>query len=76
MQLDARAVSTQLTPREKEVVTLMVQGMRNKEIAARLGIRQHTAAVHMRNIFVKLNVCDRTRAVVPALLRGIVHLDE
>lgn len=73
-QLAARAVSPALTPREGRVVELMAQGMRNKEIAAALGISEDTVEVHARNMFSKLGVRDRTAAVTAALRRGIIHL--
>ena len=73
-QLATRAVSPPLTAREKAVVELMARGMRNKEIAAELGISEDTVEVHARNIFLKLNVRDRTAAVTAALRRGIIHL--
>jgi len=72
--LKARKASAALTDREVEVLRLIVQGMRNKEVAAALGISEETAKVHVRNIFVKLEVTDRTAAMAVALRRGIVHL--
>ncbi len=73
-QLAARAVTPALTPRERSVVELMSKGMRNKEIAADLGISEDTVEVHARNIFSKMGVRDRTAAVTVALRRGIIHL--
>ena len=63
-----------LTPREVQVVELIAQGMRNKEIAAALGISEETAQVHVKNILAKLKVKDRTAAVSVALRRGIIHM--
>lgn len=63
-----------LTPREREVLELLVRGMRNKEIAGELRISEDTARVHLRSIFLKLNVHDRTAAVVVALRRGLVQI--
>jgi DNA-binding NarL/FixJ family response regulator len=65
---------TSLTRREVEVVNLISQGMRNKEIAAMLGISIETVQVHIKNIFEKLDVDDRTAAVNVALRRGIIHI--
>jgi DNA-binding CsgD family transcriptional regulator len=48
--------------------------MRNREIAAQLGISEETAKVHIKNILAKLNVNDRTAAVAEAVRRGIIHL--
>jgi DNA-binding NarL/FixJ family response regulator len=75
-QLAARAIAPPLTGREKAVVALMAQGMRNKEIAAELRISEDTVEVHARNAFLKLGVRDRTAAVTTALRRGIIHLEE
>lgn len=63
-----------LTPREVEVIELVSEGFRNREIAAMLGISEETAQVHLRNIFQKLGARDRTAAVQVALRRGILHL--
>ena len=73
--LDERAMHPTLTPREVEVIALISQGKRNKEVAALLGISERTVNVHLKNIFVKLNVNERTSAVNVALRRGIIHLD-
>jgi DNA-binding NarL/FixJ family response regulator len=70
----ARTDYPPLTPREKEVLELLVRGMRNKEIAAELGISEDTARVHLRSIFLKLDVHDRTAALVVALRRGLVRI--
>jgi DNA-binding NarL/FixJ family response regulator len=56
-----------LTPREREVLRLMAQGRANKEIGALLGISVGTAKTHIRHIFRKLQVSDRTGAVLTAL---------
>ena len=64
-----------LTKREIEVLELVSTGHRNKEIAAHLGIREVTVEVHLRNVFTKLDVHDRTAAVRVALRRGIIHLE-
>lgn len=74
-RLAERAGNAQLTPREVQVVELISQGMRNKEIAAALGISFETAQVHVKNILAKLKVQDRTAAVSIAVRRGIIELD-
>ena len=48
--------------------------MRNKEIAAALGISLDTAGMHMKNLFTKLNVHDRTAALAKAIRRGIIRI--
>ncbi len=63
-----------LTPRELDVLELVSQGLRNKEIAAALGLRETTVQVHVKNIFAKFRVNDRTAAVNVALRRGIIHI--
>jgi DNA-binding NarL/FixJ family response regulator len=63
-----------ITKREARVLVLVAEGKRNKEIAAELSIAEDTVKMHVRNIFSKLNVTDRTEAVTVALRRGIIHL--
>ncbi len=73
-RLAERAGNAHLTPREVQVIELISQGMRNKEIAATLGISFETAQVHVKNILAKLKVQDRTAAVSVAVRRGIIQL--
>lgn len=61
-----------LTPREVEVLTLVAQGCSNKEVAVKLGISTETVHAHVRNVFVKLDVTDRTAAVMAAVRRGLI----
>ena len=68
-RLAERATNAHLTPREVQVIELISQGMRNKEIAAALGISFETAQVHVKNILGKLKVQDRTAAVSVAAPR-------
>ena len=63
-----------ITPRELQVIELLSQGMRNKEIAVALGISEETVQVHLRNIYLKLNVNDRTAVLAVAVRRGLIHL--
>ena len=63
-----------LTPREIQVMELVAEGKRNKEIASPLGISEETVQVHLKNIFAKLKVSERTAALNVALRRGIVHI--
>jgi DNA-binding NarL/FixJ family response regulator len=74
-RLSERSAQPPLTPREIEVLNLVAQGHRNKEIAVLLRISDETVPVHLKNIFAKLRVNERTAAVNVALRRGIVHLD-
>jgi DNA-binding NarL/FixJ family response regulator len=72
--LAARAKQPALTLRELQVLELLATGKRNKEIAADLGISSDTARAHIKSIFVKFNVHDRTAALAEALRRGIIHI--
>lgn len=60
-------VLTPLTSREKEVLALASKGSNNKEIAEKLFLREVTVKSHMNNIFKKLNVTNRTQAVLLAM---------
>lgn len=73
-RLDERASAPTLTPREIQVMELVAEGKRNKEIASLLGISEETVQVHLKNIFAKLRVSERTAALNVALRRGIVHI--
>lgn len=73
-KLSEHSSRPRLTPREVEVIKLVSEGFRNREIAAMLGISEETAQVHLRNIFQKLGTRDRTAAVQVALRRGILQV--
>jgi two-component system NarL family response regulator len=70
--ISQRANRPELTPRELEVLKLLVAGLTNREIAAVLGNSENTVRNHTINIFAKLYVSDRAEAVGAALQRGIV----
>jgi DNA-binding NarL/FixJ family response regulator len=72
--LDERAAAPTLTAREIQVMELVAEGRRNKEIASSLSISEETVQVHLRNIFSKLKVSERTAALNVAIRRGIVHI--
>jgi DNA-binding NarL/FixJ family response regulator len=72
--LSSRIPNSDLSAREREVLDLIVQGKSNKEIATDLGISESTVKCHVSVILMRLNVTDRTQAVVTALQRGLVHL--
>jgi len=74
--LEARASQPALTTRELQVLELLATGKRNKEIAAALGMSGDTASAHVKNIFQKFNVHDRTAAMAEALRRGIIHINQ
>jgi DNA-binding NarL/FixJ family response regulator len=73
-RLAERAGRAELTRREVEVLELVRRGLRNREIAAALGIGDETVQSHMKSILAKLEVPDRTAAIDVALRRGIIHL--
>ena len=64
-----------LTQRETEVLQLAAKGMRNRDIATAIGRTQETVKVHLKHVMEKLQVHDRTEAVIQAVRRGIIHLD-
>jgi len=61
-----------LTPREHEVLALMVEGLTNPEIAERLSVSRSTARAHVSHILSKLDVSNRAEAIVLALRRKLV----
>lgn len=71
--LAERAYQTDLSPREHEVLTLLVAGLSNKGIADRLSVSEATVKTHLTNILQKLGVEDRTQAALAAVSRGIVR---
>jgi two-component system NarL family response regulator len=73
-KLAAGLSSEPLTGRELDVLTLLADGMSNKEIGARLFITETTVKAHLRAIFSKLDVLSRTEAVTAANRRGLIQL--
>jgi DNA-binding NarL/FixJ family response regulator len=63
-----------LTPREREVLDLLAQGLTNRQIADRLGISEHTAKFHVAAVSAKLGAASRTEAVTRGVRRGLVTL--
>lgn len=64
----------QLTERERDVLEYLIKGRSNKEIAGSLCISEDTVKSHLKMLFTKLRVRDRTGAAVEAIRHGIVHL--
>lgn len=64
----------ELTARELQVLQLAADGLSNKEIAGKLVISEKTVKNHIANIFSKLQVNDRTQAVLFALRKGLIRL--
>ena len=63
-----------LTPREMQVLTLLTDGLPNKQIARDLGVSEETIKFHLASIYGKLGASNRTDAVRQALRRGLVPL--
>ena len=61
---------SKLTRRESEVLSLLIKGQSNKTIAQQLGMKDITAAFHLKGIFRKLGVSNRTEAVITAMRLG------
>lgn len=74
-RLAARKQRPNLSPRELEVLRLLPKGRSNKEIAGSLFITEETVKAHLKTLFKKLNVKDRTEAAISAIRHGIVHLE-
>ena len=64
--------SIEISERERDILTLLVEGLSNAEIAQRLFLSEGTVRNYLSSLFVKLEVSDRTQAVVVALRRGLV----
>jgi DNA-binding NarL/FixJ family response regulator len=72
---DKPGPSTELTPRELEVLTLIAQGHTNQAIADQLGLSRKTVDVHRANLMRKLDLHDVTELVKYALRRGLITLE-
>lgn len=68
------AADEPLSEREIEILRLVAEGCANKEIGWRLSISEQTVKAHLKSIFGKLDVADRTHAVTVAARRGIIAL--
>lgn len=67
---DVTPIESPLTSRERQILSLIASGYINKQIATEFGISEHTIKNHMTHVLEKLNVCDRTHAVVLAIQNG------
>ena len=74
--IQATATNDDLTPREIEVLRQLALGRSNKEIADALSISDETVKTHVGHVFSKLRVENRSQAIVQALKRGLVSLEE
>ncbi len=66
----------ELSPREREVLVLAGQGLPASEVAALLSITERTVAAHLTSIYCKLSARNKTEAILLALKKGIVLLEE
>jgi DNA-binding NarL/FixJ family response regulator len=73
-QIALHSSEDSLSEREIGVLRLVAMGKANKEIAGELSVSEDTVKAHLKSIFAKLNVGDRTQAVTLALKRGIIEL--
>jgi len=73
-EIAVHAVDEPLTSREIDILRLIAQGKANKEIAHQIGVGEETVKAHLKSIFAKLDVADRTHAVTLAAKRGIIEL--
>jgi DNA-binding NarL/FixJ family response regulator len=68
-----RPADIELTPREREVLALVVDGLANKQIARRMGISEKTVKGHLTNLFQRIGVADRTQAALWAERTGALR---
>jgi DNA-binding NarL/FixJ family response regulator len=69
----ANLLAVQLSPREREVLQLLAQGLTNREIARTLTVSASTIKIHVEHILAKLGVSDRTQAAVRAIELGLLQ---
>ncbi len=74
-RLAERQQRADLSEREIEALQLLIKGRSNKEIGAALFITEDTVKAHLKTLFSKLHVKDRTEAAISAIRHGIVHLE-
>ena len=73
-QIALHAADESLSEREMAILRLVAAGKANKEIAWKLSVSEDTVKAHMKSIFAKLDVDDRTHAVTAAVRRGVIDL--
>ncbi len=74
-RLEERSQRQPLTERERDVLESLVKGRSNKEIAQSLSVSDETVKSHLKTLFQKLSVRDRTEAAIAAIRHGIIHLE-
>ena len=70
----SESVVETLTPREMEALEMLAEGLSNKQIAARLGISEHTAKFHVNSILGKFDAATRTEAVMRGIRTGLLKV--
>jgi len=73
-EIAAHALDERLTDREVAILKLVAEGHPNKQVAWRLQVSTDTVKAHLKNIFAKLDVSDRTQAVIIAARRGYIEI--
>jgi NarL family two-component system response regulator YdfI len=73
LEVDAE-LSEEITSRETDVLRMLAEGLVNKDIAARLGISEHTVKFHVSSILDKLGASTRTEAVTLGIRRGLIPI--
>jgi DNA-binding NarL/FixJ family response regulator len=73
-EIALHVIDETLSEREVAILRLVSIGKANKQVAAELGVSEETVKGHLKSIFSKLNVADRTHAVTVAARRGIIEL--
>jgi DNA-binding CsgD family transcriptional regulator len=68
----AQAVELRLTGRERDVLELLAGGLRQEQVAARLGIGSETVRTHVRNACERLGAATATQAVAIAIRQGLI----
>lgn len=74
-RLAERERRNELSARELDVLQHLAKGRSNREISRLLGISEETVKTHLKALFLKLGVKDRTEAVIQSARRGIVHIE-
>jgi len=75
-RLAERMARSSLTPRENEILRMLVKGLTNKEMGRVLGISENTARNHVNSIIEKLQVSDRTEAATTAIQQGLISITD
>lgn len=73
-EIALHALDEKLSERETDILRLVAEGHPNKQIAWRLSLSTDTVKAHLKNIFAKLDVADRTQAVITAARRGFIDI--